>query len=1135
MTLTVPLLDVDVRTRIENDLDTSFVVEAAAGTGKTTTLIRRMVAGLRTGRLTLDRLVAVTFTESAAGELKLRLRTAIEQALQKSSGEAEENLRHALPQLEEARIGTIHSLCSDLLRERPVEAELDPQFEVASEGATAQLFSQAFDRWFQAQLANPSEGVRRFLRYKQAKDTTPRRVLKQAALNLCEWRDFDTDWTRPAWQRDAWIDRLLSRAEALGRFASEGAPGDKLTLALREIERFSRDVARTELIRGSRDYEGLEGQLFALRTSWKWKDNGAARARHRFGRDEVLALRQAMKDDLDDFCAAAGADLAALLQVELRGMIFDFESLKTKAGKVDFQDLLLRTRDLLAKNRTVRAELQARYTHVFVDEFQDTDPLQVDILLLLAADSPEATSWREARPVPGKLFLVGDPKQSIYRFRRADVGIYQSVKAHLASHGAVVLPLQVSFRSRPEVQAFVNAAFSRRMGEQAPHQAAYVELLPYRTERAGQPAVVALPVPSPYSPTWPKVNNKAVEDSYPQAVAAYVHWLVHESGWTVTERDGQAPVPIAPRHICLLFKRFRAWTTDLTSAYVSALEAQGIGHVLVGGSSFHLREEVAAIRNALTAIEWPDDELSVYATLHGPLFALQDGHLLAFRERYGRLHPYRQVDDPDLALVSASLSVLRDLHRGRNRRPVAATISRLLAATRAHVGIAIWPNGEQALANVTRLMDMARRAEQDGLTSFRAFVSKLHDDAEHGEASEAPILEEGTEGVRLMTVHKAKGLEFPVVILCDPTARETPETPSRWVDPERRLCALKLGSFVPTELADHVEEELEREREEAVRLLYVACTRARDLLVVPAVGDGPQDTWCATLNPVVHPLSGRARNPLSNPAPGCPEFGDDSVRERPFVRPDSNVAPGEHRPEHGTHTVVWWDPGLLKLTTGPRHGLRQDRLLKADASGQRSQAGIHAHQAWQVRRQEVRSQAAAPTLNVTTATAMKDEESPPSGGVEVFRIGHDHRRPHGTRFGTLVHAILSQVDLCGDAMHVSNQTGLCGRLLGATDEEVQAAERTVLETLRHPLMQAAAASPECRREVPILAPLPDGRLMEGVIDVAYRTDAGWTVVDFKTDLEMGDRLEEYQRQVAAYVTAVLEATGQAVQGVLLQI
>ena len=249
----------------------------------------------------------------------------------------------------------------------------------------------------------------------------------------------------------------------------------------------------------------------------------------------------------------------------------------------------------------MRGELQRRFTHIFVDEFQDTDPLQAEILVLLAGADPAIARWRDVTPAPGKLFVVGDPKQSIYRFRRADVGIYQEVKALLQERGAAVLELTSSFRAVPTVQRLVNAAFAPRMIEDhATLQAGYVPLAPYRQERDGQPSVVALPVPRPYG-RW-GLTKTAIDESLPDAVGAFVRWLVQESGWRVTERDRPEEVPVAPRHVCLLFRRFTQWGADITQPYVEALEARGIPHMLVGGKSFHLREEVESLRTALTAL-----------------------------------------------------------------------------------------------------------------------------------------------------------------------------------------------------------------------------------------------------------------------------------------------------------------------------------------------------------------------------------------------------------------------------------------------------------------------------------------------------------------------------------------------------
>src|SRR6185436_3399736 len=337
---------------------------------------------------------------------------------------------------------------------------------------------------------------------------------------------------------------------------------------------------------------------------------------------------------------------------------------------------------------------QRRLTHIFVDEFQDTDPLQAEIVLLLSGSDPAVARWQEVRPAPGKLFLVGDPKQSIYRFRRADVGTYQAVKDLLVAAGAASVYLTTSFRAIPPIQNFVNAAFAPAMtDDRAALQAGYVPLAPHREAIAGQPGIVALPVPKPYG--WYGLTQFAVEASLPGAVGAFVAWLLNESGWKVTERERPGEtLPISARHVCLLFRRFASWGKDVTRDYVDALETRGIAHLLVGGRSFHLREEVESLRTALAAVEWPDDELSVYATLKGPLFAIGDEELVEYRQRFRRLHAYRlpkEEVEPQLKPVVEALELLRSLHGLRNYRPVEETVNRLLTATRAHAAFVLRP------------------------------------------------------------------------------------------------------------------------------------------------------------------------------------------------------------------------------------------------------------------------------------------------------------------------------------------------------------------------------------------------------------------------------------------------------------
>jgi ATP-dependent exoDNAse (exonuclease V) beta subunit len=1086
-----------------------------------------------------------------------------------AKSEPRARLDRALEELELARIGTIHALCGDLLHERPIEAGIDPLFEVASEQDAQALADEAFDGWFETALADPPEGVRRLLR-RRSERVVPREQLRGAMNSLREHRDFPEPWRRDPFDRDNRIDALLTELARLGPLSGESSwPADPLARNLADIERFIADATRLDQVSG-RDYDGLEADLRTLTHLGSWRTRGARATT--FGdltRDEVLARRDRAKSNLDAFVAASDADLAPLLHSALQAPIAEYERLKTRAGRLDFLDLLISARDLIRDNADVRNDLQRRYTHFFIDEFQDTDPLQAEILLLLAADDPAATDWRSAHPVPGKLFLVGDPKQSIYRFRRADIALYEEVKAHLIQAGAELLHLTASFRAPPSIQSFVNEAFSPAMTARPDRgQAGYVALEKSRPEIEGRPTLIALPVPRPYS-DYGRVAKYRVDESFPAAAGAFIHWLINESAWTVEEEG--VLTPIRPRHVAILFRRFRNFGGDVTRPYVRALEARRISHVLVGGRSFHECEEVIALRNALAAIEWPDDELSVFGTLRGPFFALNDETLLLFRQqveqdgtlKIRRLNPMRPVDPaaipPETSEVADAFELLRDLHIGRNRRPIAQTITMLLDALRAHAGIALWPTGEQALANTQRLIDMERQFER-GASSFRAFVNKLEMDAERGEADEAPIVEEGTEGVRLMTVHKAKGLQFPVVILADPTCSAARDTPSHHVDSGRQLWLEPLCGSAPVELLEAALEEQQREQDEAIRVAYVATTRARDLLVAPVCGDQVIDGWLTVLDPVLYPP--HAARSTSSPAPACPSFGADSVLDRGpkgAIPPGGPVRPGLHQTIPAGPPVVWWDPSRLVLEVEEPLPLRHQQILEAGSEGAASSEANYA--AWQQQREALRARASVPSLTVKTVTSLARAaaQSPVTGreddGFERSELTAfpdypevqveisarlDEKRPGGRRFGAVVHAMLASIDLNADAAAIHASAAVHQRIFGVAPEEIQAAIVTVESALEHPILRRAAASArkgDIRRETPVVLALDDGSLAEGVLDLAFREESsdfdGWTVVDFKTDQEFSNESAHYVAQVRLYAQAVQAATSLPARGVIL--
>ena len=1292
------LADAEARHRIRHSLDESLVVEAAAGTGKTSELVGRIVAVLERGRATVDQILAVTFTEKAAGELKLRLREELERARQ-SDGDDEavaaaapaadpaeraRNLDEAIAHLEEAQVSTIHGFCADLLRERPVEARVDPQFAVLDESQARQLFLEAFQDWLQAALDDPPEGVRRALRRKKdwssfndpdTRDDSPTDRIARAAWDLADWRDFTRPWRRENFPRESMVDQVTAHLMEFADLTDRAEyRDDPLYQAMQPVRAVVQQIRETDAIGPRRrDYDGIEAMLVQLAGDRYVIRPQAKGRRAMYGvdieRERVLGQHDKIVDVLEQFRRIANADLAARLQTELSEPIERYGRLKAEAGSVDFVDLLLKARDLIHDDDDVRRDMQERYARIFVDEFQDTDPLQAEILLLLAAGDPDQRDWREVTPAAGKLFIVGDPKQSIYRFRRADVGVYRQVTEQLARAGVAAVTLSTSFRAVPMIQRLVNAAFEPLMstlpapvaGPDEGRRSGYVPLAPYRDDAPSQPAVVALPVPRPYS--FRNVTKGKIEASLPDATGAFVDWLVHESNWTVTERQpgGEiARVPIDARHIALLFRRFVSYRDDKTRPYVDALEARGLPHLLVGGRSFHDREEVATVRAALAAIEWPDDELSVLATLRGALFAFDDETLFAWRYHFRRLHPFRipralrpdaegdgaggdqgdglsTTDRERFRPVADALALLRQLSLRRNDVPIARTIGMLLEVTRAHAGFAMRPAGEQVLANVLQIGELARRYEERGGLSFRGFIDHLADEAAEHDSGEAPILEATSDGVRIMTVHAAKGLEFPVVILADPTARLHASSASRFIDSATGLCAIRLGGWSPIDLIEHEEEEIARDREEGIRLAYVAATRARDLLVVPAVGDAPepgswttktagwksyplQGVWTSPLYPAIYPPMGRRRD--ATEALGCPRFGRDSVLERPddTGATSETVSPGLHRwglarqgvladiggrprdsrddegdgartpdepgaeilPFPGLNErtgagaegsrrpsarweVVWWDPCVLGLDVETPFGIRQEELLSKKAPDRVVEEDLRRYREWRRRHDDTLEQGARRSLELTTATARARAAAESAEGdgdaadaaardggngsvapddIEVIEVDRAAGRPAGKRFGSLVHVLLSTVpfDRPGGArVPVDELARLHGRVLGASDDEVLAAADVASRTLAHPLMaraRDALARGECRREVPVSLRDDDGVLIEGVVDVAFRQDGAWVVIDYKTDRELGDTddaLDIYRRQVALYAEMIARATGEPATGVLLRI
>ena len=538
-----------------------------------------------------------------------------------------------------------------------------------------------------------------------------------------------------------------------------------------------------------------------------------------------------------------------------------------------------------------------------------------------------------------------------------------------------------------------------------------------------------------------------------------------------------------------------------------------------------------------------------------------------------------------LVPVADALRVLQRLHRGRNYRPVADTLGRLMAETRAHVSFVLRQAGEQALANVLHVAELARQYEAVGGISFRGFIDELQQ-ASESTATEAPILEESSDGVKVMTVHKAKGLEFPVVVLADLTCNISRDELGRYLDADRGLCALRLAGWAPHDLHEHEAEEVARDRAEGVRLAYVAATRARDVLVVPAIGDAPwEGGWLGPLNSALYPPLELRRD--ASPPPKCPAFASkDSVLERPDDEParTSTVCPGLHRMPGG-YDVVWWEPGPggeLALGAMASFGVRREELIVKDVANQTVADGHARYLQWTTQRSAIRQQAAVPSVVLETVHAWSaDAARPAPPGVDpssvtiVDLLDHTTReaRSRGPAFGALVHALLARVPIgnaargaAATARQADEVPAAAGhpaasrptaeplaapadaleaiaaaeaRILGLADEERSAAVQLVAVVLTQPLfdrVRAAASSGAVQREVAMTYTLPDGMLLEGVVDLAFEEAGRWVVVDYKTDQEIAAAGEQrYRRQVALYAAAVAHAVNRPTDAVIARI
>ena len=821
-----PLPDAAARARIATDLDTNLLVEAGAGAGKTTAMVTRMVALVRSGRATVDRIAAVTFTRKAAAELRERFQTVLERELIDAAGAREASaslLDAALRDIDRSFIGTIHAFCARLLRERPLDAGLDPGFRETF-GAEEPMLRRAFyDRHIERLAAVGDASLSELA----AVGLTPRQVF-ELFERLVENPDItfasaaaprpDTAPARRA------VEALLAEA-ARYMPAEEPEKGwDPLQLAVRTL-RFRRWV-----LDWSDDTRFLDtlletlGEAAPKPTQNRWSDDRSIRA----------AVKR-MYEQLIDQCATGGVigrtirawqehrHPVALEFVSRAAAEFEVE--RRRAGTLFFGDLLMHAARMLRESESARASVGERYAYLLVDEFQDTDPIQAEVLFLIASD-PHDRDWRAETPRPGSLFVVGDPKQSIYRFRRADITLYEEVKARFRAFGDVV-ELTSNFRSTPPIGTFVNDVFAPLLtGGADPGQAPFA---PMRVRRAAD-AMAGVYWYQLVKPTGPfRYDEMAAQDA--ERIASWVARRVARG-----ERS--------PGDFLILTR-----TRRRLPIYARAIEARNLP-VEVTGGGVAIEEELRELRLLLAALADPGDERRTVAALTGLFFGLDyeqlASHVLDGGGRLGFLSSSKPADGS----VAAALATLHRMWKLFRTEPADVALGRIVAELGLLPYAAAGELGGSRAGALLYILDAARAAALSGDASI-AGIALAIDAAVATDEAEASLEPGRGDVVRVMNLHQAKGLEAPVVILVDPVGerdREPTLHVDRTGDVPRGHAVLsepkKKGGYGSTVLArplnwdEYAAREAAFEAAERNRLLYVAATRAADELVVATLDNG---------------------------------------------------------------------------------------------------------------------------------------------------------------------------------------------------------------------------------------------------------------------------------------------------------
>jgi ATP-dependent helicase/nuclease subunit A len=1089
------LADAAARTRIATDLNTTLFVEAGAGSGKTTTLVERVVALVASG-IPVEAIAAITFTEKAAAELRARVRARLIELIATAEPADRSKFSAALDSLDQAAIGTLHAFARRLLARHPIEAGLPPAIDVLDEISSQLAFDERWRDELELLLADADTDphLRDALLYADVSGVKATH-LRDLAITL--GRDIDRlgrwlpDDAPPV--KALPIDDLPDRFEALAALrldAESRWPDDRMVQRLRGFEALARELRRADTYRA---LDLLTHAKVRGYTTLGKKDNFKSPSK-----DEINRELTALADDIDARLAVVKDSCINHLVVVLGRRELSAADGRRAAGRLQFDDLLVSARALLRHpehGRRVRAENHAHFQRILLDEFQDTDPIQLEIAVLITGDPDDpAIDWRDRTPVPGHLFMVGDPKQSIYRFRRADIATFLAARDQLADE-----PIQLTsnFRTCGPIITWVNDVFRQLLQEREGAQAGFVPLDATRPAPTVGPAVVR------FGTAHTSLNADAVRVTEASDVASLIassaDWTVERKRQVTNEHGETVTVSVwEPRRLSDITVLLP--TRLSLPALEEALDESGIAFRAETSSLIFATREVRDLLLAARAIDDPSDELALVSALRTPLFGCSDVDLAHWkRTRNGswnlldttddeRFPPRHNADEPDR--VRDAMVELRRLHDARVWLTPAEVLDQLAIRRSAFELGTLTSRNRDVWRRLRFLIDQARAWSDAGGRTLREFLAWCtRQGAEGTHLSPAVLPETDDDAVRLMTVHAAKGLEFPIVILAGlSTARRrgAAGVTVRWFEgrPEVKLrLDLTTSSFDPA-----IAFEDQMDHEERLRLLYVASTRARDHLAVS-----------------VHRVA--RKKPTT----------DDATKSNAEILAEASLAATQDDWVAGDGSPVAFN---LPTFTGSIAAITALPFNPDTWAADHVKAVAHA----------------AKRTSLSPSGLAKLESADDLGGLGEVAPGLAkdprpldlppwNRGRYGTAIGRAVH---------GTLQHVSLKTGAGIRAIAASQAAAEAVpgHAETVEALAKAALASAtvkeAAANAHWREMFVGTTVGD-RVLEGYIDLLYRTDAGYVVVDYKTDrvtdADLDDRVDKYRLQGAAYALAVEQVVG----------